>query len=76
MNQITRIFETLEQGAPEYDQVFDRVYGTPHNRDLVTIARGFGARAHEVNETSALTTALRSARTQGGINVIVVNLRG
>ncbi len=71
-----RIFETLEQGAPEYHELFKRVYGTPHNRDLVTIARGFGARAHEVNDKSALTSALRSARNDGGINVIVVNLRG
>lgn len=32
------IFSTLEQGAPEYAGVFERVFGTPHGTDLAALA--------------------------------------
>lgn len=70
-----RIFRTLEQGAPEYHEVFDRVYGTPHNRDIAAIAAGFGARTFTVEDEHALGRALSSARAAGGVSVIVVNVR-
>lgn len=68
-----RIFSTLEQGAPEYAPVFDRVYGTPHNRDVAAIARGYGATTDAVSDTNALTEALAAARARGGVSVIVFN---
>ncbi len=71
-----RIFKTLEQGAPEYADVFERVYATPHNRDLVAIARGYDVRAVRVATHDALDGELAQARREGGITVIVVDDRG
>ena len=68
-----RIFSTLEQGAAEYAPVFDRVYGTPHNRDIAAIAGAYGATAVAVSDTHALTEALVAARARGGVSVIVFN---
>lgn len=68
-----RIFSTLEQGAAEYAAVFDRVYATPHNRDIAAIAGAYGAAAAAVSDTNALTEALAAARARGGISVIVFN---
>ena len=31
------IFATLEQGAPEYADRFDRLFGTPHGVDLAAL---------------------------------------
>lgn len=70
-----RIFAGLEQGAPEYASVFDRVYGTPHNRDVAAIAGAYGVASASVSTTNALGHALQAARVRGGINVIVVNDR-
>lgn len=70
-----RIFAGLEQGAPEYRTVFDRVYGTPHNRDIAAIAGAYGVAAETVSTTNALEQALDRARARGGISVIVINDR-
>lgn len=70
-----RIFAGLEQGAPAYASVFDRVYGTPHNRDVAAIAAAYGADAEAVSTTNALEHALDRARARGGVNVIVINDR-
>jgi 2-succinyl-5-enolpyruvyl-6-hydroxy-3-cyclohexene-1-carboxylate synthase len=71
-----RIFETLEQGAPEYHAVFARVYGTPHNRDIAAIASAYGARAFTVDGEHDLRRALSEARGHDGVSVIVLNVRG
>ena len=68
-----RIFRGLEQGAVEYADIFDQVYGTPHNRDIAAIARAYGTFAESVSDTNALRRALSLARTRGGISVIVIN---
>ncbi len=70
-----RIFETLEQGEPAYREVFARVYGTPHNRDIVAIAQGYGARTCVADGEHAIGQALADARAVGGITVIVVNVQ-
>jgi len=70
-----RIFSGLEQGAPEYATVFDRVYGTPHNRDVAAIASAYGVVAETVSDTNALERAIADARSRGGIGVIVINDR-
>lgn len=68
-----RIFAGLEQGADVYASVFDRVYGTPHNRDIAAIAGAYGVAAVTVSDTNALERALEQARARGGLNVIVIN---
>ena len=70
-----RIFATLEQGADQFRPVFDRVYGTPHNRDLAAIATAYGVHSVHVREHHALVQALESARAHAGISVIVIDDR-
>lgn len=70
-----RIFSTLEQGAPEYANVFERVYATPHNRDLAAIASAVGATTHRVHHDDGLADALREARSRGGVTAIVIDDR-
>ena len=62
------IFAQLEPGRPEYERDYDRVFGTPHQLDLVEVARSLGWVAEEVTDTDALGEAL----TLGGPRVIVV----
>ncbi len=68
-----RIFRSLEQGAVEYADIFDQVYGTPHNRDIAAIARAYGIFAECVSDTNALRRALSLARARRGLSVIVIN---
>ena len=68
-----RIFKSLEQGAPEYADVFDTVYGTPHNRDLVAVCSGYGINATRVKTAVELHATLDVARQQSGIGVIVID---
>ena len=44
------IFPGLEQGAPEYADSFERVFGTPPGVDLVAVAASLGWRAVRVND--------------------------
>ena len=62
------IFAQLEPGRPEYEQDYDRVFGTPHQLDLVDVARSLGWAAEEVTETEQLGAAL----SRGGPRVVVV----
>ena len=51
------IFNTLEQSnAPHFEEVF----GTPHNRDLASLARGFGHKVIEVVDEISLQQALNN----------------
>ena len=68
-----RIFERLEQGAPEYAPVFDTVYGTPHERDLVAILSAYGVNASRLKTAVELRATLDAVREQGGIKAIVVD---
>lgn len=52
------IFSSLEQGAPEYQAAFDRVFGTPQHVDIVALARAAGWEAETVASAEALTHAL------------------
>jgi len=70
-----RIFAGLEQGAAAYSAVFDRVYGTPHNRDLAALAGAYGVAAETVSTTNALERAIGQSRARGGVSVIVINDR-
>lgn len=67
------IFRTLEQGAAEFAADFDRVFGTPHDRDLAAIARAHGVPARVV-PLGELAEALREPHA--GTRVLVVPVAG
>ncbi|MHA7861101.1 2-succinyl-5-enolpyruvyl-6-hydroxy-3-cyclohexene-1-carboxylic-acid synthase [Tessaracoccus sp. Y36] len=54
------IFHTLEQGAPDYADSFERVFGTPQGVDLVAVATAMGWRAVRVADQPSLEEALAS----------------
>ncbi len=62
------IFAQLEPGRPEHAAGYRRVFGTPHGRDLVAVARSLGWVADEVTEPAGLGPALAA----GGPRVLVV----
>ena len=64
-----QIFKTLEQGAAHFDSLFDRVYGTPHGRNLEAIASAAGWSATTISSAAELTSALAA-----GTSVIVAKL--
>jgi 2-succinyl-5-enolpyruvyl-6-hydroxy-3-cyclohexene-1-carboxylate synthase len=51
------IFSTLEQGAPEYAPVFERVYATPTGARIGSLCAGYGVQ-HRVVPAAELSAAL------------------
>jgi 2-succinyl-5-enolpyruvyl-6-hydroxy-3-cyclohexene-1-carboxylate synthase len=66
------IFAQLEPGQPQYAAGFRRVFGTPHGRDLVSVARALGWAATAVSDAGQLVAALGA----GGPRVVVVRTDG
>ena len=68
------IFAQLEAGGDRFVTDYDRVFGTPHGRDLVAVAASLGWPATRVSTTAELGAALRpqGAREASGPRVIVV----
>jgi len=62
------IFAQLEPGQPQYAAGYRRVFGTPHGRDLVAVARALGWAATAVSDPGQLVAALGA----GGPRVVVV----
>ncbi|MEI4279341.1 2-succinyl-5-enolpyruvyl-6-hydroxy-3-cyclohexene-1-carboxylic-acid synthase [Klenkia terrae] len=62
------IFAQLEPGRAEHAAGYRRVFGTPHGRDLVTLARAMGWAATAVHDPAQLAGAL----ALGGPRVVVV----
>jgi 2-succinyl-5-enolpyruvyl-6-hydroxy-3-cyclohexene-1-carboxylate synthase len=62
------IFAQLEPGEERHAALYRRVFGTPHGRDLVAVARALGWAAEEVTDPGELPAALR----RGGPRVVVV----
>jgi 2-succinyl-5-enolpyruvyl-6-hydroxy-3-cyclohexene-1-carboxylate synthase len=62
------IFAQLEPGADRYARDYRRVFGTPHGRDLVAVARGLGWSATRITAPGELGPAL----ALGGPRVVVV----
>jgi 2-succinyl-5-enolpyruvyl-6-hydroxy-3-cyclohexene-1-carboxylate synthase len=63
------IFALLEQGAAEYEDSFERVFGTPHGADLAAVCAGF----HVPHVLAESPEQLREAlRPQPGLRVIEV----
>lgn len=50
------IFHVLEQGADEYAESFERIFGTPTGVEIEGLARAYGWRYREVSDLSALRT--------------------
>lgn len=66
------IFHTLEQGAPEHSDSFERVFGTPHDVDLVEVASGYGVPASRVTSLDDLVGVL--ATPPQGVEVVVAQV--
>ena len=62
------IFATLEQGAPEYADRFDRLFGTPHGVDLASLCAATRTPHWRVESLAELEQAL--ATPNGGIEVV------
>ncbi len=65
------IFSTLEQSDIRFANVFERVFGTPHGRNLVDVATALGVPAVEVATVNELDAQL-DAPTDG-IRVVVAH---
>ncbi|MDO5736572.1 MAG: 2-succinyl-5-enolpyruvyl-6-hydroxy-3-cyclohexene-1-carboxylic-acid synthase [Propionibacteriaceae bacterium] len=52
------IFSTLEQGGPDYDGAFERVFGTPQGIDLAAVATALGWRVTTVTDVESLRAGL------------------
>ncbi len=64
------IFSGLEQGEPQYSDTFERVFGTPHDRDLTAVLASHGWPAVRVTDRDQLHAALGA----GGSAAIVADL--
>lgn len=67
------IFSTLEQGAPEYADRFEAVFGTPHGVDLASLCAATRTPHWRVDSLAELEHAL--ANPNGGIEVVEVRVR-
>ena len=63
------IFSMLEQGAPDFAQDFERVFGTPHGADLAALLAAPRISVESVDSVAGLRSALDIERT--GVHVIV-----
>ena len=70
-NNGSGIFSQLEQGADEYQEHYEKVFGTPHGKDLWVIAESLGIPAKQVTSKTELKFALQSFEKTPGIKVIV-----
>jgi 2-succinyl-5-enolpyruvyl-6-hydroxy-3-cyclohexene-1-carboxylate synthase len=66
------IFTTLEQGAPEYADAFERVFGTPHAVDLASLCASTRTAYERVETIDRLQAALVEPAT--GVRVLEVPL--
>lgn len=66
------IFHTLEQGAPEYADTFERIFGTPHGADLAARSAAVGVPHRRVESFAELTAALDEPID--GIDVVEVRI--
>ena len=70
-NNGSGIFSQLEQGAAQYQEHYEKVFGTPHGKDLWVIAESLGIPAKQVTTKKELKFALESFEKSPGIKVIV-----
>ncbi len=67
------IFATLEQGAEEFADHFERLFGTPHHVDLAALCAA--TRTPHLKVTSAIELEQALANPNGGIEVIEAVVR-
>jgi 2-succinyl-5-enolpyruvyl-6-hydroxy-3-cyclohexene-1-carboxylate synthase len=67
------IFSSLEQGHERFASDFQRVFGTPHGRDLVAVAQAYGVPARRVTTNREFIAAVDDCVQLGGLQVIVAN---
>ncbi|MFS3129758.1 2-succinyl-5-enolpyruvyl-6-hydroxy-3-cyclohexene-1-carboxylic-acid synthase [Nocardioides sp. Bht2] len=67
------IFTMLEQGAPTFDDRFEKLFGTPHGVDLAALCASTRTPHWRVESAAELEQALNSPN--GGIEVIEVRVR-
>ena len=67
------IFATLEQGAPEYAESFEQLFGTPHGVDLASLCTATRTPHWRVSDRAELEHALASPN--GGIEVVEAVVR-
>lgn len=65
------IFATLEQGASEYADSFERIYATPTGASIGDLCRGYGVE-HQIVEPADLAEAIKTPAV--GIRVLEVPL--
>ena len=70
-NDGSGIFSQLEQGASEYREHYEKIFGTPHGKDLWVIAESFGIPAKQVSTVTDLKFALTNFRNIPGMKVVV-----
>ncbi|WP_298454582.1 2-succinyl-5-enolpyruvyl-6-hydroxy-3-cyclohexene-1-carboxylic-acid synthase [uncultured Cellulomonas sp.] len=66
------IFATLEHGAREHADAFERVFGTPHGADLGALCAGYGVRHELVRDADEVAVAL--ATPGPGVSVVEVRV--
>lgn len=66
------IFSLLEQGAPEYDQSFERIFGTPHGTDLTALCAGYRIPHSKVDDQEEFRSALAHPK---GLRVVEVQAK-
>ena len=67
------IFSTLEQGAPEYADRFERLFGTPTGAELAGLCAGLGVRHCLASTPEELAEAV--ATVPRGVSVVEVRCR-
>ncbi|GGM83917.1 2-succinyl-5-enolpyruvyl-6-hydroxy-3-cyclohexene-1-carboxylate synthase [Longimycelium tulufanense] len=63
------IFSLLEQGAPEHEESFERVFGTPHGVELGPLCAAHGVPYEHADSPAQLRSALRQA---SGLRVVEI----
>lgn len=63
------IFSFLPQAQALPAERFERFWGTPHGRDLLAIARAYGASTKDVDSVEGLVAALADVGTGKGVRV-------
>ena len=65
------IFSQLEQGRAEFAPYFEKVFGTPHGKDLWQIAESFGFATTRVTTKGELESALSRTSNIPGLHIII-----
>lgn len=64
------IFSALEPAGPQYEEYFERVFGTAMGQDIAGLAAAAGVASAEVTTADQLADALTEAMSAGGVRVI------